>query len=129
VATDGVSITGDPDHRRVSIERDGQTLAAADVDSTGGPAVVYAVLAGQVRPLSGASGARLVDAVLGLPEVAGAAQLDAAVPAVDAEMVQQLREGTDGLSARLAGGTVLITAHPRPATVPPPASGPAEPTA
>jgi len=74
------------------------------VDSTGGPAVVHAVLHGEVRPLPGASGARLVDA----------------------EMVQQLRERTDDLTSRLAGGTVLVTAHPRPVPDLPPGSDPSD---
>lgn len=113
MATDGISITGGSGHRHVSLDDEGRTVAAADVDSAADPDLVHAVLRREAGPLPGGTGARLVDAVLDLPEVAGAQQLDAAVPATDPDMVQRLRESADDVSTRLAGSTVLVSAHPR----------------
>jgi len=116
VAADGISITGGPDHQQVTLRQDGQTVATADVDFTAGPQAVHAVLHGRVQPLPPHTGGRLVDAVVDLLEAAGTVRVDAAVPAVDADLVQRLRERTHDLSTRRAGTTVLITAHPQPTT-------------
>jgi len=51
-----------------------------------------------------------------LLEAAGTVRVDAAVPAVDADLVQRLRERTHDVTTRRAGTTVLITAHPAPDT-------------
>jgi len=131
VAADGISITGGPDHQQVTVHQDGQPVAAADVDFTAGPDVVHAVLHGRVQPLPPHTGGRLVDAVVDLLEQAGTVRVDAAVPAVDADLVQRLRERTHDVTTRRAGTTVLITAHPQPASPPSPTgpspAGPATP--
>lgn len=122
MAADGISITGGPHHHQVFLHQDGRTVATAEVDSTAGPAAVHAVLHGRVQPLPAHAGKRLVDAVVDLLEATGTTQLHAAVPAVDVDLVQRLHERTHDVSTRLAGTTVLITAHPRPTT---PAADPA----
>jgi len=122
VAADGISITGGPDHQEVTLHQDGQAVAAADVDFTAGPQAVQAVLHGWVQPLHPHTGGRLVDAVVDLLEAAGTVGVDAAVPAVDADLVQRLRERTHNVSTRRAGTAVLITAHPAPSP-----AGPATP--
>jgi len=120
VASDGISITGGPDHHQVCLEQDGQIVAAADVDFTTAAGTVRAVLHSRVQPLPAHIGRRLVDAVVDLLEGTGATQLNAAVSAVDVEMVQRLRERTHDVSTRLAGTTtVLITAHPAPSPAAP----------
>lgn len=122
MAADGISITGGPDHQQVTLQEHGQTVATADLDFTAGPDAVHAVLHGRVQPLPPHTGGRLVDAVVDLLEQAGTVHVTAAVPAVDADLVQRLHERTHAVSTRRAGTTVLITAHPAPST-----AGPATP--
>lgn len=131
MAADGISITGGPDHQQVTVEQDGQTVAVADVDFTAGPDAVHAVLHGRVQPLPPHTGGRLVDVVVDLLEQAGTVRVTAAVPAADADLVQRLHERTHNVTTRRAGTTVLITAHPQPATQEPathPAPSPAGPS-
>ena len=61
------------------------------------------------------SRAKLVDAVLDLPELHGnVAHLEATIPLGDTESLQRLRERTDHMTTRAAGSTALIDADLRP---------------
>lgn len=113
---DDISITGGPTDQHVTISSGGHQLADADVDSTDGPEVVRATMGATSKPLAASVGAQLVDAVLELPAVAGADRLEASIPTADAGLVQRVRERTEGLESRLAGSTVLVVTHPRPAS-------------
>jgi len=101
--------------RHVEVRDGDRTVAAAEV-TTSGPAgrTVRASLhaaPGHVRP---GCRARLVDAVLDLPEVRACVRLEATIPIGDAESLCRLRERTRDASTRPAGSTVLLDA-----TIPP----------
>ena len=97
--------------RRVEIKDHGQTVATAEVTT-----VRHA--AGTVRtsllPSSGhtppGSRARLVDAVMDLPEVQASSRLEATIPLGDAESLERLRERTEDSITRPAGSTALVDA-------------------
>ena len=97
--------------RRVEVKDGDQTVAAAEVRP-----VEHAE--GTVRtsllPSSGhtppGSRTRLVDEVMGLPEVQASSRLEATVPLGDAESLQRLRERTEDTVTRPAGSTVLVDA-------------------
>jgi hypothetical protein len=57
--------------------------------------------------------ARLVDAVLDLPEVQHSARLEAAFPLGDAETLQRLRERCNDVTTHPAGTTALLEASIR----------------
>lgn len=112
MASDDISITGGPVDQQVTVDSGGRPVATAAVDSTGGPEVVRVALRGVVEPLPRPAGARLVDAVLDLPAVAGANRVEASIPTADADMVLRVRERVEEVETRLAGSTVLVVAHP-----------------
>lgn len=92
--------------------RDGdRTVATAEVTIVKGAAgtartSLYAT-PGHVRP-----GCRrnLVDAVMDLPEVRASTRLEATIPLGDAELLERLRERTEGAVTRAAGSTTLLDA-------------------
>lgn len=97
--------------RRVEIKDGKQTVAAAKVTTSPGPegtaqASLHA-MSGQVAP---GNRARLVDAVMDLPEVQDSAHLAAAIPLGDSELLQRLRERTHDATARPAGSTAIVDA-------------------
>ena len=60
------------------------------------------------------SRARLVDAVLDLPELQSSGHLEATVSLGDAESLHRLRERTDDVITRAAGCSALVDADLRP---------------
>lgn len=114
MATETVSSTDDGGHRQVSVHADGRVLAVADVDDSQDPATVHAAMHAEANPISDATGARLVDAVLDLPEVAGVDRVAAAVPAADGAILQRLSDRLDAVQTRRAGATVIVEGHPTP---------------
>jgi hypothetical protein len=97
--------------RHVEIKEDDQTVAAAQVaasEEPGGTArASLHVAPGHVAP---GTRARLVDAVLDLPEVRASGHLRATVPLGDTESLWRLRERTEGADTRPAGSTALVNA-------------------
>jgi hypothetical protein len=109
--------------RHVEIKDGEQTVAVAQVAaSRQADGTVRASLhaaAGHVAP---GTRARLVDAVMDLPEVRASARLRATVPLGDTESLWRLRERTKDADTRPAGSTALVNAD-----IPPeggPGSGP-----
>lgn len=97
--------------RRVEIKHGEQTVASAEVTTSPGPegtaqASLHA-MSGHVAP---GNRARLVDAVMDLPEVQESAHLAAAVPLGDSESLQRLRERTQDVTTRPAGSTAIVDA-------------------
>ena len=95
--------------RRVEVEDDGETVAAAEVtplDDSGG--TVRTSLLPSSVPTPPGSRASLVDAVMDLPEVRAGSRLEATVPLGDAESLERLRERTEQTVTRPAGSTVLV---------------------
>ena len=101
--------------RHVEIKDDDRTVAAAEVttspEADGTAQASLHAASGHIAP---GSRARLVDAVMDLPEVAQSARLKAAVPLGDTESLWRLRERTDDTVTRAAGATALVDA-----TIPP----------
>ena len=99
--------------RHVEIkDDDDRTAAVAEVTTAKGPegtvrTSMYAMNE-HVRP---GDRAALVDEVMGLPEVKASNRVEAAVPFGDAESVERLRERTDDVVLRAAGGTTLLDAN------------------
>lgn len=62
------------------------------------------------RRLAPGDRARLVDAVMNLPEVQDSAHLAAAVPLGDSESLQRLRERAQDVTTRPAGSTAIVDA-------------------
>jgi hypothetical protein len=56
------------------------------------------------------SHARLVDAVMDLPEVQASSRLEATVPLGDTESLERLRERTEDSDTRPTGSTALVDA-------------------
>jgi hypothetical protein len=101
--------------RHVEIKDDDRTVAAAEVttsqEADGTAQASLHAASGHIAP---GSRARLVDAVMDLPEVAQSARLKAAVPLGDTESLWRLRERTDDTVTRAVGATALVDA-----TIPP----------
>ena len=106
--------------RHVEIKTGDQTVATAEVTATG---QAEGTVRTSLLPASGhtppGSHARLVDAVMDLPEVQASSRLEATVPLGDAESLERLRERTRDTVTRPAGSTVLLDA-----TLPPDSGGP-----
>jgi hypothetical protein len=105
-------MTGPGRPRHVEIKDGDQTIAAAEVTSSQEPggtaqASLHAA-AGHIAP---GSRARLVDAVMDLPEVQTSEHLQATVPLGDGESLERLRERTDDADTRPAGSTALLDAN------------------
>jgi len=108
-------VTDPPTCRQVEIKDGEQTVAAAQVEVSRWPggtarASLHAA-AGHVAP---GTRARLVDAVLDLPEVRASGRLRATVPLGDTESLWRLRERTGDADTRPAGSTALVDADIRP---------------
>jgi hypothetical protein len=117
-------------HRRVEISDRHGTAASADVTITQQTArTARASLRAAAGHLAPGIRARLVDAVLDLPELHGGAHLQAAFPLGDSEILYRLRERCTNVTTHPAGATALleanIRARPNPhtgaPTTPPPA--------
>jgi hypothetical protein len=98
--------------RHVEIKDGGHTVAAAQVTAPHQPggtaqASLHAV-PGHVAP---GTRARLVDAVMDLPEVRASGRLRATVPLGDTESLWRLWERTGDAHTRPAGSTALVDAN------------------
>jgi len=106
--------------RHVEVKDGDRTVATAEVTIVRSPAgtarTSLQATPGHVRP-----GCRrnLVDAVMDLPEVRASSRLEATIPLGDVELLERLRERTEGAVTRAAGSTTLLDAS-IPATEPPP---------
>jgi hypothetical protein len=98
--------------RHVEIKDGDQTVAAAEVttspEADGAAQVSLRAASGHIAP---GSRAKLVDAVLDLPEVQESVRLEASVGLGDAESLERLRERTDDIETRAAGSTALVDAN------------------
>jgi hypothetical protein len=103
--------------RRIEVQNESQTVAAAEVTpidtSEGTVRTSLHPSSGHVPP---GSRARLVDAVMDLPEVRDSSRLEATVPLGDCESIERLRERTDEAATRPAGSTALVDADIPPAS-------------
>jgi hypothetical protein len=104
-------MTGPGTPRRVEIKDGDQTVAAAEVttspEADGTAQASLHAASGHIAP---GSRARLVDAVMDLPEVQASEHLKATVPLGDGESLERLRERTDDTATRPAGSTALVDA-------------------
>lgn len=101
--------------RQVEIKDGDQTVASAEVttsEETDGTA--QAMLHAASGHLAPGSRARLVDAVMDLPEVRASAHLEATVQLGDTESLERLRDRTDDTATHAAGSTALVDASIRP---------------
>jgi uncharacterized phage protein gp47/JayE len=97
--------------RHIEIKDGDQTVAAADVTTTGGAdGTARASLHAAPGHVGQGRRANLVDAVMDLPEVQASARLEAAIPLGDGESLERLRERTEETVTRPAGSTVLVDA-------------------
>jgi hypothetical protein len=103
--TVGDAVDAPEETQHVEVVDDGRVVASADVAATG----TAAVAALHVEPghLPPGTRTQLVDAVLDVPEVAGADRLTTAGPAGDVEVAQRVRERLDDVEARSAGATTF----------------------
>jgi hypothetical protein len=96
-------------HRHLEISGTHGTVASADVTITRQTArASLRAAAGHLPP---GVRARLVDAVLDLPELHGGAHLEAAFPLGDSETLGRLRERCTDVTTHPAGATALLEAN------------------
>jgi hypothetical protein len=98
--------------RHIEVKDDDQTVAAARVTASPEPGgsvqASLHVASGHIAP---GTRARLVDAVMDLPEVRESTRLKATVPLGDTETLWRLRERTEDAATRPAGSTALVDAN------------------
>jgi hypothetical protein len=98
-------------HRHVQISDDHGTIASADVTITQQTVrTARASLRAAAGHLAPGSRARLVDAVLDLPELHNGGRLEAAFPLGDSETLCRLRQRCTDVTTHPAGSTVLLEA-------------------
>jgi hypothetical protein len=98
-------------HRHLEISDTHGTVACADVTITQHTArTARASLRAAAGHLAPGVRARLVDAVLDLPELHGGAHLEAAFPLGDSETLYRLRERCTDVTTHPAGATALLEA-------------------
>ena len=99
--------------RHVEIKDEGgETVAEAEVTTARGPeGTVRASMHAKDAYVRPGHRARMVDAVMDLPEVQASDRVEAAVPYGDGESLERLRERTEDAHARAAGATTLLDAN------------------
>jgi hypothetical protein len=105
------AVTRSDDDQIIVIAEGGRALASAEIHPTGEPGVVHSELHVESGHLPGGTRTRLVDAVLGHPQVDAAEHLLATMPLGDTEMLDRVRERCDDVEARAAGATKLVEAR------------------
>jgi hypothetical protein len=101
-----------PDHVRVVVNGGDELLASAEVYGTEIPGGVIGVcFHAESGHLPEGTRARLVDAVLNLPDVSAGDHLVATVPLGDSEFLLRLGQVCEHVSAHAAGSTALIEAQ------------------
>jgi hypothetical protein len=102
-------------HQHVEVNDGERAVAEAEVTTSQGPdRTARASLRAQAGHITPGSRARLVDAVLDLPEVQESAHLTAAFPLGDSESLHRLQERCEDVSTRPAGASALLEASPPP---------------
>jgi hypothetical protein len=99
-------------HQHIDIRDGDRAVASADVvtpESGEGPA--RAALHAEAGHIPPGSRARLVDAVLDLPDVQGTHHLQATVPLGDAESLHRLQDRCEDVTTKAAGSTALVDAE------------------
>jgi hypothetical protein len=99
------------DDQTIQIDKDGRTVATAEVRATDEPGVVHSYLHVESGQLPGGTRSRLVDAVLEHPRVDAADRLRATMPLGDTEMLARVHERCDDVEARAAGATKIVEAR------------------
>jgi hypothetical protein len=94
--------------RHVEVAEAGQVVAFAEVEPVAGRGVVRAALHARSGHLPIGTRARLVDAVLDLPETRRGDRLEATLQIGDTESLQRLRERCHEVQIRPAGATCLL---------------------
>jgi hypothetical protein len=95
----------------VEITEDGRTLAAAEVSTPSHPhGTAHVVLRAESGHLPIGTRARLIDAVLDLPNVQSSDHLQAYAPIGDSESLGQIRQRTTDMRTHAAGCTAIIDA-------------------
>ena len=98
--------------RHVEVKDGDRIVAAADVTTAGGPAgTARTFLHATTEHVRPGYRTNLVDAVMDLPEVRASTRLEATIPLGDAELLERLRERTEGAVTRAAGSTTLLDAN------------------
>ena len=99
--------------RHVEIkDEDDHTAAEAEVTTDRGPeGTVRTSMHAKDAYVRTGHRARLVDAVMDLPEVQASDRVEAAIPYGDGESLERLRERTEDAQARAAGATTLLDAN------------------
>jgi hypothetical protein len=92
-------------------DTDGRPIASATVTTDQEGRTVRAALHVEPGHLPPDARARLVDTVFEQPGVSPGADLTAAVPAGDAELIDQVRQHTTNSAVRRAGATVIVEGH------------------
>jgi hypothetical protein len=99
-------------HRHVEINDGGRTVAVAEVTAAqGSEGTVRVSLRAESGHIPPGSRARLVDAVLDLPEVRGCERLEAAFPLGDSESLQRLQQRCEGARIHPAGVSAILHAN------------------
>jgi hypothetical protein len=99
----------DQDSRHVEVEEDGRVVGAADVRSAG-ETTIRAELHVESGHVPVDVGAKLVDAVLDLPEAQEGSRLEATLPLGETESLRRLRDRCDDVHTHPAGATCLVDA-------------------
>jgi hypothetical protein len=99
--------------RHVEIkDEDDRIVAEAEVTTARGPeGTVRTSMHAKDAYVRTGHRARLVDAVMDLPEVQASDRVEAAIPYGDGESLERLRERTEDAQARAAGATTLLDAN------------------
>lgn len=98
-------------HRRVEVSDSHGMVVVADVTiSAKSDRTARASLHAAAGHLAPGVRARLVDAVLDLPEIHDGTRLEATFPLGDSEILHRLRERCTNVEAHPAGATVLLDA-------------------
>ncbi|MFL6128887.1 MAG: hypothetical protein ACJ73E_07460 [Mycobacteriales bacterium] len=96
--------------QHVELTEDGRVVGVAAVHPVQDSPVVRAELHVEAGHVPVGTGARLVDAVLDLPETREGCRLEATVPIGDTESLDRLRDRCDAVETRPAGATCLVDA-------------------
>lgn len=107
------TVTDPKTQRHVEVKDEGDQIAAeAEVTTAGTPeGTVRTSMRAKDAYVRRGHRARLVDAVMDLPEVQASDRVEAAIPRGDSESLERLRERTEDLQARAAGATTLLDAN------------------
>jgi uncharacterized phage protein gp47/JayE len=96
--------------RHVEVAREGRVVGVADVHSVDDTSTVRAELHIEAGHVGVGTSAKLVDAVLDLPETKEGRRLEATLPIGDSESLDRLRARCETVQTRPAGATCLVDA-------------------